>query len=98
MLLEIADICIKGGLEREFETAMAKAIQVLKRASGFRSMELRKVVEQPDRYRLLVHWESLEDHTVGFQGSELFKEWRGLLGPFFARTPVVDHSVLVAEA
>jgi hypothetical protein len=40
---------------------------------------------------LLVEWETLDDHLVGFRESERFSEWRSLIGPFFDSPPVVDH-------
>jgi len=33
----------------------------------------------------------VEDHTVGFRESELFVQWRALIGPFFANPPEVEH-------
>ena len=47
---------------------------------------------KPARYRLFVTWETLENHTVDFRGSENFTEWRGLVGQFFAAPPEVEHT------
>ncbi|MBC7617999.1 MAG: antibiotic biosynthesis monooxygenase, partial [Candidatus Saccharibacteria bacterium] len=47
---------------------------------------------------LQIFWGTLEDHTVGFRQSALFTEWRGLVGPFFAAPPVVEHFSLVAKS
>jgi len=46
----------------------------------------------------MIEWERLEDHTVGFRQSPAFTRWRELVGPYFASTPVVDHSQTVFEA
>jgi len=54
-------------------------------------LRLSRGVESPDRYLLLVEWESLEDHTVGFRESDRFAEWRSHIGPFFDAPPEVDH-------
>ena len=43
------------------------------------------------RYRLVVGWTTLEDHTVHFRGSEAFQSWRALVGEFFAAPPQVEH-------
>ena len=51
----------------------------------------------PGRYLLLVRWETLEAHTVGFRQSAAFGEWRGILSPFFAGAPVVEHYEGVLE-
>jgi len=48
-------------------------------------------MEEPNKYILLIKWESLEAHEIGFRKSELFKEWRGLIGSYFAGTPTVQH-------
>ncbi len=55
-------------------------------------------LEKPGTYRLLVEWETLEDHTVAFRNSEAFQKWRSLVGSCFAATPRVDHSETVVEA
>jgi hypothetical protein len=39
-----------------------------------------------------VKWETLENHTVDFRGSENFAEWRGLVGQYFASPPEVEHT------
>ena len=44
-----------------------------------------------ERYILTIHWQTLENHTVDFRGGPLFTEWRAIVGPFFARPPVVEH-------
>jgi heme-degrading monooxygenase HmoA len=74
-----------------FERAFAEARQVLAKASGFRFVDLLQGIEHPDTYLLLIGWDSVEDHMVGFRESELFAEWRALLGPYFAAAPDVEH-------
>lgn len=48
-------------------------------------------IETPDRYLLLVEWETLDDHVVWFRQSDAFTRWRALIGPYFASPPVADH-------
>jgi heme-degrading monooxygenase HmoA len=91
MILEIATIEITPGTSAEFERAVAAAAPLFKAACGCVSMALRRCVEQPGCYHLHVEWQTLEDHTVHFRGSEAFQEWRRLAGPFFAVPPVVTH-------
>ena len=82
MILEIAQIDVKPGMEAEFEAGVAKAAPLFRRAKGCGGLELQRSIEKPNRYRLLVRWETLEDHTVAFRGSDDFQEWRRLLrGP-----------------
>ena len=92
MIREVAEIAVKDGTEAEFVAAVEKAVPIFRAAKGCSAMRLEKVVETPGLFRLIVLWETLEDHTVTFRGSEGFQAWRGLVGPFFAQPPRVDHS------
>jgi quinol monooxygenase YgiN len=97
MITEIVEIEVKPGDEAAFEAAVAQAIVVFRRSKGCHGMELHRTIERPSKYRLFVKWETLEDHTVTFRGSENFQEWRRLVGPYFASPPAVEHvSVAVA--
>jgi quinol monooxygenase YgiN len=91
MVLEIAQIDVKPGLEAEFEAGVAKAVPLFRRAKGCSAMTLHRSVEQPTRYRLFVTWVTLENHTVDFRGSADFAEWRKLVGHCFASPPEVEH-------
>ena len=97
MVLEIAHITVKAGMEKAFEEGVAKAASVFKRAKGCKGMELQRSIEKPSLYRLFVTWETLEDHTVGFRGSEDFQEWRSHVGHCFDGTPQVEHTQRVVK-
>ncbi len=73
MILEIAQITVKAGMENRFEAGVAEAKPLFQRAKGCLSMELVRSVEFPGRYRLLVGWETLENHTVDFRNSDDFQ-------------------------
>ena len=92
MILEIAQIDVKPGTEAQFEAGVAKAKPLFERAKGCRGMELHRSKEHPTRYRLLVRWETLEDHTVTFRNSPDFLEWRKLVSECFAGPPNVEHT------
>ena len=92
MILEIAQIDVKPGMESEFEAGVGKAMPVFKRAKGCRGMELQRSVEKPQRYRLFVQWDSVENHTVDFRGSPDFQEWRACVQHCFAAPPEVEHT------
>ena len=94
MITEIAQIDVKPGTEAKFEQGVAKAAPLFKSAKGCKGMELRRSLEQPRRYRLFVQWETLENHTVDFRGSEGFKQWRALVGDCFESPPSVEHVAL----
>lgn len=91
MIIEHALITIQAGRQAEFEQAFPKARAVVSQATGFMDLQLHRGIETPETYLLLIHWEALEDHTIGFRESSLFTEWRAIIGPFFASPPVVDH-------
>jgi len=91
MILEIAQIDVKPGLEQEFEAGVAKAAPIFQRAKGCKGMSLQRSVEKPARYRLFVTWDTVENHTVDFRNSTDFQEWRKLVGHFFATPPEVEH-------
>ncbi len=91
MVLEIAQIDVKPGMENDFEAGVQKAAPLFRRAKGCKGMELQRSIERPGRYRLFVQWETLENHTVDFRGSADFPEWRKLVGHCFAQPPEVEH-------
>jgi heme-degrading monooxygenase HmoA len=91
MILELATVDIKKGTNTEFEKNLEIAQRVISRAKGYVGHQFQKCIEQDNRYVLLIRWQTLEDHTKGFRESELFKEWRALIGPFFESTPFVQH-------
>lgn len=99
MILEIADIRIKPGMQAEFEAAIEKGIsEVVPKAKGFMGYKLNKGVESPERYVLMIFWNTLENHTVDFRQSAAFQEWRALVGPYFAGPPLVEHFELLSKS
>jgi heme-degrading monooxygenase HmoA len=99
MILEVADIRIAPGRNAEFDAALERGLgSVASRAKGYRSHRVVKGIESPERYLLMIWWETLEDHTVGFRGGPLFPEWRAIVGPFFAAPPSVEHYTVVTES
>jgi len=91
MIMEIAQIEITPGMEKEFEAGVKKAAPIFKRAKGCSAMMLTRSHEHPQRYRLFVRWATVENHTVDFRGSADFQEWRKLVGHCFAGPPAVEH-------
>jgi len=91
VIVEVAQIEVNMGQEAEFETALESAKLVLANATGFLGITVHRGIELPSHYLLVLNWETLEDHTVGFRESDLFTQWRSLIGPFFANPPQVLH-------
>ena len=99
MILEIADIRIPPGKQAEFDAAIQHGIEsVASKAVGFRGYKVNRGVESPERYILMIYWETLENHTVDFREGPLFPEWRAIVGPYFAAPPSVEHFTLVAKS
>jgi quinol monooxygenase YgiN len=92
MILEIAQIEIKAGMEKDFEAGVKAAAPIFKRAKGCHGMELQRSIEKPQRYRLFVKWDTVESHNVDFRGSPDFQEWRKLVGHCLAAPPEVEHT------
>ena len=91
MIIEHGIINVIHGQEEAFEAAAAQAAHVIARSPGFRFVRFSRGVERPSTYLLLVGWDSLEDHNDGFRGSDLFREWRAHIGPYFDGPPEVEH-------
>lgn len=99
MILEIADIRIAPGRQAAFDEAIQRGLAtVISRARGMKGWKVNRGIESPERYVLMIFWETLEDHTVHFRGGPLFAEWRAIVGPFFAQPPVVEHFSLVGKS
>ncbi|WP_207002803.1 antibiotic biosynthesis monooxygenase family protein [Trinickia mobilis] len=92
MVYEMAHIDVIRGREADFEAAVSKAVPLFTRARGCSGVELHRTVEQPNRYVLMVKWNTVDDHMVHFRESADFQEWRRLVGPFFEKPPVVNHT------
>ena len=91
MILEVAVLDVKSGQEADFEAAFAQAQTIIAGMNGYISHELQNCLEVDGRYILLVRWETLEDHTVGFRQSPEYQEWKALLHHFYDPFPTVEH-------
>lgn len=91
MILEVAILDVKPGLEIEFESVFDKAQTIISNMDGYVSHQLQRCVENNSRYILLVNWETIEDHTVGFRQSKEYQQWRALLHHFYDPFPTVEH-------
>lgn len=99
MILEHADLRIKPGTQAEFDVAIQRGVNdVISKSKGFRGYKVNKGMETPERYVLMIFWDTLENHMVDFRESPAFLEWRAIVGPFFAAPPVVEHFTLLAKS
>ncbi|HEX8528376.1 MAG TPA: antibiotic biosynthesis monooxygenase [Cytophagales bacterium] len=91
MILEVAILDVIPGQEARFEQNFREARGIIAAMPGCRSHRLQRCLEKPNRYLLLVEWEKLEDHTVGFRQSPQYGQWKALLHPFYDPFPTVEH-------
>ena len=91
MILELAMLDVILGQEDNFEAAFATASNIISSMPGYLGHELQRCIENPSRYILLVRWDTLEDHTVGFRQSPQYQEWKRLLHHFYDPFPTVEH-------
>ena len=96
MILEHAILPVVPGREADFEAAFAEAKAIIGTMPGFIDLRLSRSLESPTSYLLLVHWESVDAHEVGFRGSPEYARWRELLHRFYEPFPVVEHFTEVA--
>jgi heme-degrading monooxygenase HmoA len=95
MVLEVAILDVKAGESEAFEAAFAQAQTIIASMPGYINHQLQKCLGNPQRYILLVNWQTLEDHTHGFRGSPQYLEWKALLHHFYDPFPVVEHYISV---
>jgi heme-degrading monooxygenase HmoA len=93
MVIEVAILDIKPGKSKQFEEAFDKAQGILASATGCLRHELHRSADREDRFLLLVWWDSIESHTIGFRGSAQYNEWKRLLHHFYNPFPHVEHYV-----
>lgn len=91
MMLEIANLTIISGQEKEFEKAFRLASKIISRMTGYVRHELQRCVEHDNQYVLLVWWQTLADHEIGFRQSAEYQEWKKLLHNFYDPFPTVLH-------
>ena len=96
MILEVAVLDVRPGESEAFEAAFRQAQAIIASMPGYRSHQLQRCVENADRYLLLVEWDTLEAHTVGFRRSAEYQRWKALLHHFYDPFPTVEHYVRVA--
>ncbi len=91
MILEVAVLNLKHGTSAQFEKAFAQAEQIISASPGYISHELLRCLEVDDQYILLVRWQTLEDHEIGFRQSAPYQEWKKLLHHFYEPFPTIEH-------
>ncbi|MES2584196.1 MAG: antibiotic biosynthesis monooxygenase [Pseudomonadota bacterium] len=96
MILEIAQIQVRQGQGAQFQATFLAAQKIIQSMPGYLGHELQKCIEHVEHYMLLVRWESVDHHEIGFRKSAGYQEWRKLLHGFYEPFPAVLHYVQVA--
>lgn len=91
MILEVAMLNVIIGKENDFEVDFKIASKYISSIEGYINHSLRKCIENKNKYILLVEWQTLEDHTIGFRQSEAYLEWKRLLHHYYDPFPTVEH-------
>ena len=97
MILEVAALDVIKGKELEFEASFKKAQKIIRSMPGYISHQLQKCIESENKYILLVNWETIEHHTVGFREPPEYTEWKELLHHFYNPLPNVEHYQIIYE-
>ncbi|MWV43311.1 antibiotic biosynthesis monooxygenase [Paenibacillus sp. HJL G12] len=91
MILEVAILQVIPGQEQDFEKNFTAASLIISSMKGYIGHELHRCMEEAGKYLLLVRWDTLESHTVGFRESAEYLEWKSLLHHFYDPFPTVEH-------
>ncbi|WP_438298915.1 antibiotic biosynthesis monooxygenase family protein [Pseudomonas sp. NMS19W] len=90
MIYEIALLPVYKERVDEFRRALAEVAPLLRRATGYGGHMLAQGIETPERFNLIVRWESLEAHTEFEAGEDHRVFMLGLEG-YFSEEPQVYH-------
>ncbi len=99
MIREVVDMRIDESKQEEFKETSVRVVRTaIAPAKGFLGFKVNHSIESPNRYLLMIYWDTLEKHMVDFRGSSAFIEWRSSVGPFFTQPPAVEHFNLVGKS
>lgn len=91
MILEGAILDVIAGPGSSFEQSFHEAQKIIASMKGYLSHELKRCIEKRTRYRLLVTWETVGDHTEGFRSAGEYQQWKRLVPHYYHPCPEVEH-------
>jgi len=95
MILELAEVYVTDGTGAQFEEGIKTSFaNYITKSEGYIRHEIRRGLEDPNRYLLLITWTSVAAHEA-FRASDFFPKHRALISPYFAKPPFVQHFDLV---
>ncbi|MCX2453462.1 antibiotic biosynthesis monooxygenase [Pedobacter sp. PLR] len=95
MILEVAILEVIPQQTLSFEKDFEKASAIISSMKGYHGHQLQRCLEVSNRYLLLVNWEELTDHTIGFRQSAAYLDWKALLHQYYDPFPTVEHYEMV---
>lgn len=97
MVTEHAHLFVNPDRAADFEKAFESVAHLIRAAKGCSSLSLEREIEYPERYRLNIAWDTIEDHMDVFRTSPEFEQWREVVALFFSAAPAMSHAVSVLE-
>lgn len=91
MVYEIAVLPVHKERIETFRRAFAEVAPLLTRAKGYGGHLLAQGIETTEQFNLIVRWQSLEDHTPGFEASDDHRLFMMGLEEYFSEEPKVYH-------
>lgn len=91
MILEAAILQVKPDRNDTFVSTFKQASHIISSMKGYIKHELQHCLERENQYILLVWWETLDDHVIGFRQSPQYQEWKQLLHDYYEPFPTVEH-------
>ena len=76
MIVEIALLTAKPGLQDQVREGLRAARPVIARAPGYLDSVFHQGIEEPGSFILRIEWETLEAYRESFRQSQLLAEWR----------------------
>jgi quinol monooxygenase YgiN len=95
MVLEIVEMGVKPGSEKEFTEAYAAASKEFGPSEGLLSARLTQGVEKPTNFVLLMEWTDLAAHER-YAVTEQYGQWRAAIGRYVTGPAAVQHTHVVA--
>jgi heme-degrading monooxygenase HmoA len=81
MLVERSELTVAEGKEDAFTAAMKETgTALLRGVEGVKSVQVGRGIENPQKFILLVEWESMDAHTA-YSQTLASQEFRALVGP-----------------
>lgn len=90
MIIERAEFPVKSGEENALVEAMKRARKILEAADGCHRVEFGRGVENPEKFILLLLWDSVDAH-VALTKTPMFDEFKKTVGPYFAGPSNMEH-------